>query len=651
MFTDMVGYTALGQKNEALSIAVVEEQKRIIRPILSKHNGREVKTIGDAFMVEFQSALDAARCAYDIQRTVREANMTLPAESKLHLRIGIHEGDVIGQGSDISGDAVNIASRIEPLAADGGVCLTRHVWESVGNRIDVPMMSLGPKPLKNVTEPMEVFVMAMPWEKEAPGQWGRLDNRRVAILPFANFSVDPSDAFFADGITEEIIATASNVSGLSIISRTSVMGYKGTAKKLKEIGRELEAGSVLEGSFRKAGNKIRVTAQLIDVNSDSHVWAQSYDRTFDDVFAIQSDIAMQVASVLRVKINPSEEARIKEVPTKNSEAHAIYLKGKVFLSREGDREAQLAAIGQFEKALELDPSYALAYCGMSAAYHGLAFHEYADSKDALEKAGRSARKALELDELLAEAHVEQARNLAMAMYDVNGAIQELKRAVELDPNLAEAYAGMANGYNWMLRWDESLGAVEQMLRLDPFSVAAARDAGTLYLYSGRYDLAVRHLTRALELDPGNTFCLDNLGLAHIKKGLVDLGVDEIERAFRLAGQPPGWSGSADLAYAYAKAGREQDARGVLDNLLSIGKKEHMPAAMVAGAYAVIGDKENALDWLGRAYEEGSPYILSMRSDIVFENLREEPRFKELARKMGLDEYPAAGSKRGSRGAE
>ena len=642
MFTDMVGYTALGQKNEALSIAVVEEQKRIIRPILSKHNGREVKTIGDAFMVEFQSALDAARCAYDIQRTVREANMSLPAESKLHLRIGIHEGDVIGQGSDISGDAVNIASRIEPLAADGGVCLTRHVWENVGNRIDVPMMSLGPKPLKNVAEPMEVFVMAMPWE-ESPSQPSRLDTKRIAILPFANFSVDPSDAFFADGITEEIITTASNVSGLSVISRTSVMGYKGTAKKLKEIGRELEAGSVLEGSFRKAGNKIRVTAQLIDVNSDSHVWAQSYDRTFDDVFAIQSDIAMQVANVLRVKINPFEEARIKEVPTKNSGAHALYLKGKAFLSREADKEAQLAAIDQFEKALELDPDYALAYCGMSMAYHGLAFHEYADSKDALEKAGKFARKALELDELLAEAHVALAANLALAMHDIDGGIHEAKRAVELNPNLAEAYATMAAGYNWMSRWDESLGAVEQMLRLDPFSVDTAQNAGTWYLYAGRYDLAVKHLTRALELDPGNTFCLDNLGMAHIKKGLVDLGVDEIERAFKLAGQAPGWSGSADLAYAYAKAGREQDARGVLDNLLSIGKTEHVPASMVAGAYAVVGDKESALDWLERAYEEGSPYILSMRADFVFENLGEEPRFKELARKMGLDKNPAAGS--------
>jgi len=640
MFTDMVGYTALGQKSESLSLAVVEEQKRIVRPILTRHNGREVKTMGDAFLVEFPSALDAARCAYDIQRTVREANLSLPTDSKIHLRIGVHSGDVIGQGADISGDAVNIASRIEPLADDGGVCLTRQVWESVRNKIDVPMVSLGPKSLKNVMEQMEVFVMVMPWGSEPSTQPSRLDTKRVAILPFANFSPDPSDAFFADGITEEIISTASNVSGLSVISRTSVMGYKGTPKKVKEIGRELEAGSVIEGSFRKAGNKIRVTAQLIDVNSDSHIWAQSYDRTFDDVFAIQSDIALQVANALRVKINPFEEARIKEVPTKSTEAHALYLKGRVFLSREADKGSILAAITQFEKAVELDPSYALACYGISLAYFGLAFHEFADSQDAIKKSESFARKALELDELLPEGHV--ALGAALCASSVGGAheyksgLEEMRRAVELNPNLADAYNALAVTYASMAWWDECFEAIEQMLRLDPFSVETAQAAGTWNLYGGRYDTAVKHLTRALELDPGNSFCLDNLGLAHIKKGLIDLGLDELERAFKLAGEPPDWSGLADLAYAYVKAGRERDARRILDTLLSIGETGHRPSSKIAGVYAVLGEKEKALDWLERAYEEQSPYILTLRQEFVFESLRDEPRFKTLVKKLGLD---------------
>jgi adenylate cyclase len=255
MYTDMVGYTALGQRSESLSLALVEEQRRLIRPILGRHNGREIKTIGDAFLVEFPSALDAVRCAYDIQRATREFNISFPEEKRIHLRVGLHLGDVVESHGDISGDAVNVASRIEPLAEDGGVCLTRQVFDHVSNKFELPLSSLGPKALKNVSEPLEVFRMMMPWEKEAAETLPQLDSKRVAVLPFVNMSPDPNDAYFADGMTEEIISTVSGISGLSVISRTSVMSYKGATKRVKEIGKELEVGSVLEGSLRKAGTR------------------------------------------------------------------------------------------------------------------------------------------------------------------------------------------------------------------------------------------------------------------------------------------------------------------------------------------------------------------------------------------------------------
>jgi len=278
MFTDMVGYTALGQKNESLSIVLVEEQRRVIRPILTKHAGREIKTIGDAFLVEFPNAVDAVRCAYDIQRAVREFNLSLASDKRIHLRVGVHVGEVVESQGDILGDSVNVASRIEPLAEDGGVCITRPVYDLVKNKVDIPLSSMGQKSLKNVAEPMEVYKMVLPWEKETMSSPAQLNKNRVAILPFVNMSPDPNDEYFADGITEEMISTVSGISGLSVISRTSVMGFKGTTKKITEIGNELGAGSILEGSFRKAGNKVRVTAQLIDVGRDSHVWAQNYDR-------------------------------------------------------------------------------------------------------------------------------------------------------------------------------------------------------------------------------------------------------------------------------------------------------------------------------------------------------------------------------------
>ncbi|HZW58496.1 MAG TPA: adenylate/guanylate cyclase domain-containing protein [Nitrososphaerales archaeon] len=280
MFTDMVGYTRLGQSNEALSLALVNQQRKLLRPIFKRHNGREVKTIGDAFLAQFPSALDAARCAYDIQRATREFNISAPEDRRLILRVGIHVGDVLeSSDGDISVDAVNVASRIEPLAQPGGVCLTRQVFDHVQNKFDLSLQSLGLKTLKNVVEPIEIFKMVMPWQSEKrseePASQGRtgaeFDRLRIAVLPFYNMSPDPNDEYFSDGMTEELISTISRISGLSVIARTSVMSYKGYQKKIEEIARELRVGTILEGSVRKSGDKLRITAQLVNAEDSRHL--------------------------------------------------------------------------------------------------------------------------------------------------------------------------------------------------------------------------------------------------------------------------------------------------------------------------------------------------------------------------------------------
>src|SRR2546428_2236820 len=282
----MVGYTTLGQRNESLSLALVEEQRKLIRPILNRHRGREIKTMGDAFLVEFPSALDAVKCAYDIQRTAREYNISAPVEPRIHLRIGIHLGDVTESDGDISGDTVNVASRIEALAEDGGVCLTRQVYNHVQNKFQLPLLSLGVRPLKNVDAAIEVYKMVMPWNEEKIAASTRFDKRRIAVLPFSNISMnispDSADEYFVDGMTEELIATMSRIGGLKVIARTSVMGYKGGQKKIGEVAKELEVGSVLEGSVRKAGDRLRITVQLIDSLTSEHAWAESYDRELKD---------------------------------------------------------------------------------------------------------------------------------------------------------------------------------------------------------------------------------------------------------------------------------------------------------------------------------------------------------------------------------
>jgi adenylate cyclase len=628
MFTDMVGYSALTQSSESQALEVLQRHNKLLRPFFSRFNGKEIKTIGDSFLVEFDSALDALRCGLEIQSFLHDYNFTSRDDWKICLRIGIHLGDVIHENGDVFGDAVNIASRIEPNAEAEGICISEQMYDQIRNKVPQTLVKIEQRELKNIAIPIDMYKVLMPWEKSESKTEPAFPITRIAVLPFANLSPDPNDEYFADGITEEIISTVSGISGLSVISRTSIVGYKGATKKVREIGKELEVGTILEGSFRKAGNRIRVTTQLINVTTDEHLWAQNYDRELNDIFAVQSDIAMKVANALRVRIKPKEEIRITDRPTMSTQAHALYLKGRFHLNRY-EKTSLFTAISYFEKALAEDPNYALAYCGLSDAYTWLAFLDIVEPRESYVKAERYARKALEMNESLAEAHASLAWPLA-SKYDFKGAIDELDRAIEINPNLVAAYGYLASIYASLGNWDKALKAIEKELRLDPFSVQTWENAGTWYLYSGRYDEAIKYLKDVLELDPNNSFSLANLGLAHIQKGLVEEGLKEVERASELSGRV-----NADLAYAYVKAGEPDKARALLKELLTPRENRHLSATAVAGIYSALGEKDKALDWLERAYEEHSGYLVAMNVEFIFENIRNEPRFQTILRKMNL----------------
>jgi len=295
MFTDTVGFTGLGQRNEGLMMELLNEQRRLVRPFFEKNRGREVKTTGDGFLVEFSSALDAVRCALDIQGALKEENSKRTEEKSIIVRIGIHLGDVIHTGDDVAGDAVNVASRVEPIAPPGGICVTSQVYASVVNKVECQFESLGTPALKNVATPVEVYgIVGYGAQMTRPPPARGLPKDRVAVLPFVNISPDPADEYFADGITEEMISSLSRTKGLRVIARASVIKYRATAKSVSDIGRELNVGSVLEGSVRKAGDTIRITAQLVETSNEETVWSQDYDRKIEDVFAIQIEVAQRV---------------------------------------------------------------------------------------------------------------------------------------------------------------------------------------------------------------------------------------------------------------------------------------------------------------------------------------------------------------------
>ena len=626
MFTDMVGYTALGQRNESLSLALVEEQRKLIRPILSRHNGREVKTIGDAFLVEFPSALDGVRCAYDIQRAAREYNISAPTEQRIHLRVGVHLGDVVESQGDISGDAVNVASRIEPLAEDGGVCITRQVFDHVQNKFELPVVSLGAKSLKNVSLPMEVFRMVMPWEVEKATPSPQLDKKRIAVLPFANMSQDPADGYFADGMTEELITSLSAVRELTVIARTSVMKYKGSQKSASDVGKELNAGTLIEGSVRKAGNRVRITAQLIDTSTEGHLWAQNYDRQLEDVFAIQSEIAEKVAGELRIRLVDSEKRVIGKKATENTEAYTCFLRGRE-LAREETEPSVRQAIGLFEKAVELDPSFAKAYVGMAECFLLLASDAYESYEQSIPKAELAVKKALELDPELAEAATALAR-IHFLEDDVVASETEAKRAIELNPSLPEAYRTLSNVASLRGDFDEGVRLWEAAYRLDPVRPRYIERVGSFYFYSGRESEALRFWEKTAQLAPAGTY--RNMTEYYLFKG----DHEKAKESFSMAEKLEPTNSWVPWMRGFVAAQME-DRNTALEAIRKI--EENWSGSLdlngIGFVYYALGDLDSYFTYMNRAAEQHVLQYWYPMYCPLFAKGRTDPRYQELLDKV------------------
>jgi adenylate cyclase len=628
MFTDMVGYSALTQSNESLALEVLDRHNRMLRPFFTKFRGKEIKTIGDSFLVEFESALDATNCAVEIQRFLHDYNISSRNGWKITLRIGIHLGDVVHSGNDILGDAVNIASRLQPLAQPEGICVSDQVYGQVRNKIPQAFEKMAPQDLKNIKFPVDAYRVVLPWETKPAEPVAELDRRRVAILPFANMSPDPADSFFADGITEEIISTVSNLSGLTVISRTSVMGYKGTTKKVKEIGNELEAGSVLEGSLRKMGNRLRITTQLIDANNDGHMWAQNYDREMDDVFAIQSDIARQVADALKVKILPEEGRRISRAKTRNIEAYTSYLKG-VRTVESGTGEYKRAE-KFFLEAVALDPGYAEAYSGLAMAYMEMGVVGQLNPKDAYEKTFEAAQKALSLDDSLAESHTAMASAFHVGMMP-EGALREYDRAVELNPNYELARRQRAYYLSFFGRFEESIADFKKAAEIDPVGSGPHAGATIVLLGMGDIEGSRREAQRAVEVDPFNLNALSVLAYIALKEG----SKDEAIRMFESLAEHGGQSWEGYLGFGYAMLGRRDDALKILDRLEARSKTSYVAPTIPAMVCAGLGDKDRTFDLLKRAAESKDPQICFLGTDYTWFGLRSDPRFIQILKSIGL----------------
>ncbi len=630
MFTDIVGYTALAQRDEASALKLLDRHNRLLRPIFPRFHGKEVKAIGDSFLVEFKSALDATNCAIEIQRLLDEDGVSAPEESRVRVRIGIHLGDVVHKGGDVFGDSVNIASRMEPLAEPGGICISAQVFDQVRNKISNSLEKLEPKVLKNVQLPMEIYRVVLPRTVREPPSRDS-GPTRLAVLPFANISPDPKDEYFADGLTEEMITVLSQLKELRVIARTSVVPYKSTSKGVAQIGTELGVDAVLEGSVRKAGDELRITVQLIDVGTQEHAWANTFDRKLEKVFAVQAEIARQVAESLKVKFRPAEEVRLASRPPVRPDSYLAYLKGRSLMNRGGKEPTQAAKV-QFELAISLDPNNAAAYADLAAATHLRGNWSSDVPQTELDETGRGlVARALELDPNLAEAHV----SLGLFLWDAfewDAAEREFKLALSLNPSYSLAhrwYAGLLADEG---RPDEALVELTLAEGTDPLSIGNLLFLARALRWLGRYDDALAKLQRIGELDSSGLDYHWSMAVYFGDRSDFDGCLRELNK-FEESNRDP----EKRLflrAWYHAMAGEKDKARAYLGQLEALPRTVSNDHSL-ATIHALLGNLDECFRRLEKLIEDHLIEFQGWRLNPKLEHVRRDPRFQALLKKMNL----------------
>jgi adenylate cyclase len=531
---DVVGYSRLMGVDEAGTLSRLNALRReLIDPTIAAHSGRIVKLMGDGVLVEFASAVDAVTCAIEIQRQLREHDSSSSEANPIQIRIGINVGDIIIDGEDILGDGVNIAARIEGIAEPGGISISEDAWRQVQGKVAANFIDLGEQSLKNIARPMRIYRLDLAPKAasgpEAARPLAPPGKPSIAVLPFTNMSGDPEQEYFSDGISEDVITDLSKIAGLMVISRNSSFTYKGRPVDTRAVGRDLGVRSVLEGSVRRAGNRVRVTAQLIDAATGGHLWAERYDRDLTDLFAVQDDVTRRIVEALKLTLSPAEKTRIADSGTRNIDAYDCFLRGREFvLGETKNRDKFEQSIRFFMRALELDPNYSRAYAGLGWAYVYDYQNRWSDNSNiSLVLAKRNANQAIKADPNEPLGRIV-ASLVATFEKDFTVAKSEADIALSLNPNSSEALACLGNICTFSGRPSEAVPLIERAMRLDPiYSQQYLHLLGVANLLAGKYENAAILLRQRILLVPRTDFTR-----AVLASALGHLGdVDEARRVW------------------------------------------------------------------------------------------------------------------------
>jgi adenylate cyclase len=534
LIADVKGYSRLMGEDEVGTVQLLKEYREIMAQFIQQHRGRVVDSPGDNLLAEFASVVDATECAVKVQEKLNSLNSDLPENKRMEFRIGINLGDVIEDGARIYGDGVNITARVEGLAGGGGICVSGSVFDQIEGKMPLNYEYLGERTVKNIKNPVRIYRINVKSEKifvfeREP----ELPNKpSIAVLPFENMSGDPTKEYFSDGLTEEIITGLSKIPSLFVIARNSTFTYKGKPVKVQQVSRELGVKYVLEGSVRSAGERVRITAQLIDGMTGQHLWAERYDRQMKDIFAIQDDIAMKIMIAMQVKLTAGEDAFLGAKGTDNLEAYFLFLQAIAYFY-EFSKDSNILSRKKLEQAIALEPDYATAHGWLAGTYIVALWFSWDKSpRQSMAKAVEHTQRCLALDDSNADAF-----SLAGALYLVqrkwDKAIAAGERSVELSPNSADNHAKFAMTLKSVGRVNEAIAMIEKAIRLNPMTPEwYLHELGTYYRLQGRYEEAIAILKKNLDHNPDYLTSRINLTATYSMAGKLDQARTEAKEVLR-----------------------------------------------------------------------------------------------------------------------
>ncbi|MEO5582005.1 MAG: adenylate/guanylate cyclase domain-containing protein [Saprospiraceae bacterium] len=632
MFTDIVGYTALMGKDEQKAFELLKINREIQKPIIELFNGQWIKELGDGVMASFNTVSDAVNAAVKIQEDCKAAK-------KFQLRIGIHQGEIVVEAGDIFGDAVNIAARIQSAAKPGAIYISESVHHNVSNKNHIQTKFVKEETLKNVKEPVRMYEVMTANNAESSVE-NNLKNatqtkvttqKSIAVLPFANMSSDPEQEYFSEGISEEIINMLAQVPGLKVAGRTSSFSFKGKNVDLRLIGEQLNVNHILEGSVRKSGNKLRITAQLVKVEDGFHLYSEKFDRELQDIFEIQDEISLAILNAIKIKLFSDEKEAVLKKYTDNVEAYQLYLQGRYHVNKYNGTEAFLNGIKYYEEAIKASPDYALAYAGMAYCYMELWMDSLLPPEQCVPQLQNAVKRALELDDTITESNLALANLKVFFEWEFRGVNDLFQKILSINPNSSDGHRMYAFYLLFTGNGDGACKHATIAYDLDPFSVAGNWEIAWIFIWCHQFEKGMEIAKRLMQMEPGffGSHFITGCILMYQKK--YEEAKPFLEEAVRLY---PIFMTLRMLATVHLKTGNDAKCIEIVAEMEALGKTTAISNRDMGEIYTVMGEYDVAVKYFEKGIENRDGMMLFAKYDILHTDERMYvPQIAEIIEKV------------------